>query len=93
MRTSSGGAFCSIAEEMRHRVAGQDVLADAGLAEDDLAGGDPVRTTSRTPQVRLELVVEVGQRALALGRRLDRAQGVVVVADRAARRPRRSRRR
>ena len=42
----------------------------------------PVRTTRRTPQVCVEPVVQGGQRALGLGGRLDRAQGVVIVADR-----------
>ncbi len=61
MRTSSGGAFCSIAVEI-DRVAGQDVLALRRLTEHDVPVAIPVRTTSRTPQRLLEPIVEGGQR-------------------------------
>ena len=65
-----------------HRVAGQDVLADAGLAEGDLAGGDPGPDDQADVPGLFEPVVQGGQRALGLRGRFDRAQGVVIVTHR-----------
>ena len=68
-----------------HRVAGQDVLARARLAEDHVARSRrPVRTTSRTPQVSLEPSLRLARARWVSAAASTARRAIVVVPDRQA---------
>ena len=76
-RIPSGGAFCSIADEIRIVSPVRTCCPASASPTTTSPVLTPVRTTSRTPQRPFELVVEVGKDGQALGRSLDRADRVV----------------